>query len=62
MLKLCRATSAAVSTGGADRTFACKSQECLWQDWYIYIYSFKANSDYDFLPSSDLNTICPVSL
>ena len=21
--------------GGADRTFACKSQECLWQDWYI---------------------------
>ncbi len=24
--------------GGADRTFACKSQECLWQDWYILIY------------------------
>ncbi len=23
------------SIGGADRTFACKSQECLWQDWYI---------------------------
>ncbi len=23
--------------GGADRTFACKSQECLWQDWYILI-------------------------
>ncbi len=22
--------------GGADRTFACKSQECLWQDWYIF--------------------------
>ncbi len=21
--------------GGADRTFACKSQECLWQDLYI---------------------------
>ncbi len=21
--------------GGADRTFPCKSQECLWQDWYI---------------------------
>ncbi len=21
--------------GGVDRTFACKSQECLWQDWYI---------------------------
>ncbi len=21
--------------GGADRTFACKSQECLWHDWYI---------------------------
>ncbi len=21
--------------GGAGRTFACKSQECLWQDWYI---------------------------
>ncbi len=21
--------------GGADGTFACKSQECLWQDWYI---------------------------
>ncbi len=21
--------------GGADRTFACKSQVCLWQDWYI---------------------------
>ena len=20
--------------GGADRTFACKSQECIWQDWY----------------------------
>ncbi len=25
--------------GGADRTFACKSQECLWQDWYIWTYS-----------------------
>ncbi len=25
--------------GGADRTFACKSQECLWQDWYIYIHA-----------------------
>ncbi len=24
--------------GGADRTFACKSQECLWQDWYIFLY------------------------
>ncbi len=23
------------SIGGADRTFACKSQECLGQDWYI---------------------------
>ncbi len=23
--------------GGADRTFACKSQECLWQDWYILV-------------------------
>ncbi len=23
--------------GGAERTFACKSQECLWQDWYIFI-------------------------
>ena len=23
--------------GGADRTFACKSQECLWQDWYIFL-------------------------
>ncbi len=23
--------------GGAERTFACKSQECLWQDWYICI-------------------------
>ncbi len=22
---------------GADKTFACKSQECLWQDWYISI-------------------------
>ena len=22
--------------GGAEKTFACKSQECLWQDWYIY--------------------------
>ncbi len=22
--------------GGADRTFACKSQEYLWKDWYIY--------------------------
>ncbi len=21
--------------GGAERTFACKIQECLWQDWYI---------------------------
>ncbi len=21
--------------GGADRTFAYKSQECLWKDWYI---------------------------
>ncbi len=25
--------------GGADRTFACKSQECLWQDWYISKYT-----------------------
>ncbi len=24
-----------VCMGGADRTFACKSQESLWQDWYI---------------------------
>ncbi len=24
--------------GGADRTFACKSQECLWQDWYISVF------------------------
>ena len=22
--------------GGANRTFACKSQECLWQNWYIF--------------------------
>ncbi len=32
--------------GGADRTFACKSQECLWQDWYIsneLLYYFKTN-------------------
>ena len=31
------------SIGGADRTFACKSQECLWQDWYIWfnIWSLK---------------------
>ncbi len=26
--------------GGADRTFACKSQECLWQDWYIFLLCF----------------------
>ncbi len=26
--------------GGADRTFACKSQECLWQDWYICSFNF----------------------
>ena len=26
--------------GGADRIFACKSQECLWQDWYICIFIF----------------------
>ncbi len=25
--------------GMSDRTFACKSQECLWQDWYTCIYS-----------------------
>ncbi len=25
------------SIGGAKKTFACKSQECLWQDWYILI-------------------------
>ncbi len=24
--------------GGADRTFASKSQECLWQDWYGLVY------------------------
>ncbi len=24
------------SIGGAGKTFACKSQEYLWQDWYIY--------------------------
>ncbi len=28
-------------TGGADRTFASKSDECLWQDWYIYKILFK---------------------
>ena len=22
--------------GGAEKTFACKSQECPWQDWYIF--------------------------
>ncbi len=22
--------------GGVDRTFASKSRECLWQDWYIF--------------------------
>ena len=27
------------SIGGAT-TFACKSQGCLWQDWYIYQYIF----------------------
>ncbi len=26
--------------GGADRTFACKSQECLWQDWYIWFWDY----------------------
>ena len=26
--------------GGADRTFAYKSKECLWQDWYILISGF----------------------
>ncbi len=24
---------------GAATTFACKSKECLWQDWYILIFS-----------------------
>ncbi len=23
--------------GGGERTFACISRECLWQDWYIYV-------------------------
>ncbi len=31
-------------TGGADRTFVWKSQECLWQDWYIYSFGI------DFIP------------
>ncbi len=30
--------------GGADGTFACKSQECLWQDWCISI-TFVAKAD-----------------
>ncbi len=25
--------------GGVDRTFACKSQKCLWQDWYILSFT-----------------------
>ncbi len=39
--------------GGADRTFACKSQECLWQDWYIsighmtFVYLQRSIVDYD---------------
>ncbi len=26
--------------GGAERTFACKSQECLWQGGYISDFNF----------------------
>ena len=35
-------------TGGTERTFACKSQECLWQDWYILKghYKLQVNSDW----------------
>ncbi len=31
------------SIGGAGKTFACKSQECLWQDWYIHSFIFDIN-------------------
>ena len=34
------------SIGGADRTFACKSQECLWQDWYICFIIFNMTHKY----------------
>ncbi len=30
-------------------TFACKSQECLWQDWYIFSYIPCANEIYPSL-------------
>ena len=40
--------------GGADRTFTCKSQECLWQDWYIFIFTFRSICR---VHSSDMPTV-----
>ena len=34
--------------GGAT-TFACKSQGCLWQDWYIYTLFFCNQSQQKFI-------------
>ncbi len=38
--------------GGAQRTFACKSQECLWQDWYIFFFIFQYQTSNCKLTSS----------
>ena len=31
------------------KTFACKSQECIWQDWYIYIFFSSGIKNFFFL-------------
>ncbi len=33
-------------------TFACKSQECLWQDWYIFFIFSSDFSSVIFLPTA----------
>ncbi len=35
--------------GGAEKTFACKSQECIWQDWYIFFIKIYITQHYNFI-------------
>ncbi len=45
MLKLWECPPPGLVMGEADKTFACKSQECLVLDWYIPYLEFKINID-----------------
>ena len=43
--------------GGAYRTFACKSQECLWKDWYILFFIFPTSQEHSCRDSSTVEYI-----